>query len=97
MAPSRHKAIFSLNGALMPFPGAAAIVFPSLAKLLFLNPFATSFLARRASKNHSIASLIEGTGSRLDARGVDLYARLFRTKRHIAATVGMMANWIWFR
>lgn len=87
------KAIYSLNGALMPFPGFAAFAFPALAKLLFLNPFAASFLARRASDNESIARLIRGTGSRLDARGIDLYARLFRTERHMAATVGMMANW----
>jgi magnesium chelatase accessory protein len=87
------KAIFSLNGALMPFPGLASIAFPALAKLLFLNPFAAPLLARRAGNNDSIARLINGTGSHLDARGIDLYARLFRTKRHIAATVGMMANW----
>jgi len=85
--------IFSFNGALMPFPGWAAIAFPTLAKLLFLNPFAAPFLARRARDNDSIARLIKGTGSRLDPRGVDLYARLFRTQRHITATVGMMANW----
>ena len=85
--------IVSLNGALMPFPGLAAVAFPTLAKLLFLNPLAASFLARRARDNEAVARLIRGTGSRLDPRGIDLYARLFRTERHMAATVGMMANW----
>jgi len=85
--------IVSLNGALMPFPGIAAVAFPTLAKLLFLNPLAAPFLARRANDNDSIARLIRGTGSRLDPLGIDLYARLFRTERHMAATVGMMANW----
>ena len=37
--------------------------------------------------------MIEGTGSVLDAEGLELYARLFRTRRHVAAAVGMMANW----
>jgi magnesium chelatase accessory protein len=87
------ETIVSINGALMPFPGLAAVAFPTLAKLLFLNPFAAPFLARRANDNGSIARLIRGTGSRLDPRGIDLYARLFRTERHMAATVGMMANW----
>jgi magnesium chelatase accessory protein len=90
IAPRRITAI---NGALMPFPGAAAVAFPALAKLLFLNPFAAPFLAWRASDPKAVQRLIEGTGSHLDARGLDLYARLFATRRHVAAAVGMMANW----
>jgi magnesium chelatase accessory protein len=85
--------IVSLNGALMPFDGLAAVAFPTLAKLLFLNPLVAPFLARRANDSETVARLIRGTGSRLDPRGIDLYARLFRTERHMAATVGMMANW----
>ena len=90
IAPRR---IFSLNGALMPFPGAAAVAFPALAKLLFLNPLAAPVLAWRASDPVAVARLIEGTGSHLDAEGLDLYARLFSTRRHVAAAIGMMANW----
>ena len=85
--------IFSINGALMPFPGVAAIAFPALARLLFLNRFAAPFLARRMNDNDAIARLIGSTGSSIGVRGVDLYGRLFRTERHMAATVGMMANW----
>jgi magnesium chelatase accessory protein len=90
LAPRR---IVSLNGALMPFPGVAAVAFPALAKLLFLNPFAAPFLAWRGSDPVAVKRLIEGTGSHLDAEGIDLYARLFATRRHVAAAVGMMANW----
>jgi magnesium chelatase accessory protein len=87
------KAILSLNGALLPFPGLAAVAFPALAKLLFLNRFAAPFLAWRGSDPNAVDRLIKGTGSTLDARGIDLYGRLFRTERHVAAAVGMMANW----
>jgi magnesium chelatase accessory protein len=87
------RRIVSLNGALMPFSGAAAVAFPALARLLFLNPFAAPLLAWRGSDPKAVARLIKGTGSNLDATGLDLYARLFRTKRHVAAAVGMMANW----
>lgn len=37
--------------------------------------------------------LIRGTGSRLDARSLDLYRRLFRCPGHVAGALGMMANW----
>lgn len=87
------RRIVSLNGALMPFPGIAAAAFPALAKLLFLNPFAVPVLTWRASSPSAVAGLIEGTGSHLDALGLDLYGRLFATRRHVAAAVGMMANW----
>ena len=40
----------------------------------------------------SLQHLITMLGD-LDARGVDLYARLFRKPGHVAATLGMMANW----
>jgi magnesium chelatase accessory protein len=89
----RPRRIVSLNGALMPFPGVAAMAFPALAKILFLNPFAAPFLAWRASDPKAVERLIAGTGSVLDAQGLALYARLFRTQRHVAAAVGMMANW----
>lgn len=85
--------IVSINGALLPFRGAAGLLFPSLAKLLFLNPLTPRLLARSAGDRERVASLIRGTGSRLDPDGIDLYARLFGNASHVAATLGMMANW----
>ncbi len=85
--------IVSLNGALMPFTGLAEFLYPALAKVLFLNPFAAPLLARHARDSGAISRLIEGTGSRLDAEGLDYYGRLLRTNRHVAATLGMMASW----
>ncbi len=41
-----------------------------------------------------VAGFLErATGSKIDARGVDLYARLFRRREHVAGALAMMANW----
>jgi magnesium chelatase accessory protein len=87
------KALISLNGALLPFRGVAAQLFPSLARLLVLNPFVPRLFAWRAGSAGAVDSLLQGTGSRLDARGLDLYQRLFSNRVHVAATLAMMANW----
>ena len=85
--------VVSLNGALQPFPGAAGHIFPALAKLMFLNPFAIQMFAWRAARPGAISRLIESTGSRIDAVGLDFYGRLLRTTGHIAGALGMMAGW----
>ncbi len=85
--------VVSLNGALQPFPGSNGHIFPVLAKLVFLNPVAVQAFAWRASQPGAVARLIEGTGSRLDARGLELYRALFSTTGHVAGALGMMARW----
>jgi magnesium chelatase accessory protein len=87
------RCIVGINAALMPFGGMASQVFPVMAKLLVLNPFVPRFVAWRAEDKTAVTRLIEGTGSRLDAIGLELYRRLFSSRRHVAATLGMMANW----
>lgn len=85
--------VISINGALLPFRGAAGYLFPPLAKLLFVNPLMARVLARSAADRERVVRLIRGTGSELDDEGIDLYARLFASPAHVAATLGMMANW----
>ncbi|MBY6204881.1 alpha/beta fold hydrolase BchO [Halomonas denitrificans] len=87
------EAAVAINGALLPFRGAAGFLFPPLAKLLFLNPLVPRVFARSARDRERVVRLIRGTGSVLDDSGIDLYARLFASPRHVAATLGMMANW----
>ncbi|BDA85239.1 alpha/beta hydrolase [Aureimonas sp. SA4125] len=87
----RPDAIIALNGALRPIPGAA--LFSPLAKLLFLNPLAPRFFAHRARSRSATAKLLADTGSIIDSRGIDLYARLFSRPGHVAGTLGMMAQW----
>lgn len=86
------KLLICLNGALLPFEGVASVVFPPLAKLLFLNPFAPRLFAWSADRP-AVSRLLRGTGSRIESKGVDLYARLLGNRCHVAGALGMMANW----
>ncbi|WP_226896058.1 alpha/beta fold hydrolase BchO [Polymorphobacter sp. PAMC 29334] len=86
--------VVSFNGALLPFPGIAAKLFPAMAKLLFVNPLVPAIFALQARGPGVVAGFLErATGSKIDARGVDLYARLFRRREHVAGALAMMANW----
>jgi magnesium chelatase accessory protein len=87
------RGIIGLNAALLPFPGMAGQLFPTVARLLFANPLSALLLSRRAMNRDAIARVIAGTGSRLDAEGLDLYAKLFRNSAHVAAVLGMMSKW----
>ena len=85
--------VVALNGAMLPFPGIAQRLFPAVARLLFVNPLVPAMLSFQASRPGAVARVIASTGGRLDARGIDLYARLFRRSGHVAGTLGMMSNW----
>lgn len=86
------RLLAAFNGALAPLPGAASFLFPSMARLLFLNPFTPRLFAWTAD-SAAVRRLIEGTGSRLDPVGLDLYRRLFSRAGHVRGALGMMANW----
>lgn len=85
--------IVSLNGALQPLGERNAAFFTRTARLLVGLPFVPSLFAWRAQNRAVAERLLTDTGSRIDARGVELYARLFRHSGHLAAALGMMANW----
>ncbi len=85
--------VISLNGALRPFPGSAGVIFPAMARILFLNPVAIQIFAMRAARPGAVARLIESTGSRIDSAGLDYYGRLISTTGHIQGALGMMAHW----
>lgn len=89
-----NSAIIGLTPALLPFPGLAARLFPAMARALFVNPFTAMIFAQIASSQDEVGRFLKkSTGSRIDARGVELYHRLFRTSDHCAGAIGMMANW----
>ena len=91
LAPFAH--FVSLNGALKPFPGAASVMFPAFAKLLFYNPFSASMLASGGRDPSRVRRLLEQTGSKVDERTVALYGRLLSRSDHVSGALAMMANW----
>jgi magnesium chelatase accessory protein len=90
IAPS---GIISVNGALLPFGGAASQFFSPLAKMLVLNPLVPRLFAWRAGRLKAVEAVLRGTGSEIDEASLDFYARLFQNSVHIAGTLGMMAGW----
>ncbi len=86
------RAVYAINGALMPFKGMAGQVFPMLAKALFVNPVVPSIFSWTANEGR-VKRLLESTGSRLSPRAEELYARLFNDPGHVGAALGMMASW----
>ena len=88
------KGVIGLNPALMPFPGLASKLFPTLARMLFVNPFAPHIFAAMVRGPGEAKGFLErSTGSRIDAAGVDYYRRLFATSDHCAGALTMMAAW----
>ncbi|MBU2534148.1 MAG: alpha/beta fold hydrolase, partial [Alphaproteobacteria bacterium] len=85
--------LISVNGALLPFRGVAGKLFPTLAKVLYLNPIVPRLLAWRADDERRIRRLIEGMGSKIDDAGIRLYTRLFQNTHHMKSTIKMMAYW----
>jgi len=91
---ARPRAIISLGGALLPFPGMAGKLFPAMARMLFVNPLVPSLFALRARKPGEVpAFLARSTGSKVDAEGAALYERLMRHSSHIGGALALMANW----
>jgi magnesium chelatase accessory protein len=90
--PAEVRAI-GVNAALLPFPGLLGAWAPLAARALFYNPFAVAMFAARARDPNAVDRLIAGTGSRLDAHGLELYRRLLAKPAHVEAALGWMAHW----
>lgn len=85
--------LVSLNGALLPLRGLPGKVFSPVAKLLARSSLVPRIVGRDARRQGAVERLVESTGSRLDARGVELYRLLVSSPGHVAAALNMMANW----
>lgn len=86
--------LIGFTPALMPFPGLAAKIFPSLAKMLFTNPFVGIIFSRMAQAPGQTAKFLSrSTGSTIDAAGDKYYTRLFKKSGHCDGAIRMMANW----
>jgi magnesium chelatase accessory protein len=87
------QGLVSINGALQPYRGVMSQFFSPLAKLLVLNPLVPRIFAWRAADRGTVKRLIHRGGSTIDRIGLDLYQRLVASPDHVAAALGMMANW----
>ncbi|MBF9152878.1 alpha/beta fold hydrolase BchO [Novosphingobium jiangmenense] len=86
--------LIGFNPALMPFPGLAAKLFPSLARMMFVNPFVPRMLAGIARIPGETARFLRrATGSTIDDRGIAAYEALMGNRHHCAGAMEMMASW----
>ena len=69
------------------------MIFPPMAKLLALNPVVPWVFSNVAKSRGKVRRLIEGTGSRIDDRGMALYERLLTQSDHVDGALSMMALW----
>ncbi|MEQ9609321.1 MAG: alpha/beta fold hydrolase [Kiloniellaceae bacterium] len=87
------QGLVSINGALLALCGLPGHFFAPVARVLSQTSLAARLFAWRAQDPTVVNRLLRDTGSRLDARGVELYRRLARKPAHVGAALGMMANW----
>lgn len=86
-------AFVSLNGALATPPGLPALLFSPVAKLLAASSLVPRVFAWSVGDRAAVERLVMGTGSTLDAAGIELYGRLVRNTTHVAGVLEMMSQW----
>ena len=89
--PPSH--LISFNGALLPLSGVSGVLFPPLARVAAASPWVAFLFSRSAADRKAVERMVQGTGSTLDATGLDLYQRLLRSPGHVEAVLRMMAHW----
>ncbi len=89
----RNAPVIGINPALQPFHGLAGVMFPVAARMMAMAPGLVDMLARSMASSERVGQLLAGTGSKLTRDGTELYARLFRDKRHVEGALLMMAQW----
>lgn len=85
--------LVGLNPALLPLQGLAGHLFLPAARLLAGHPLVPRLFAWHAAGHAMAAAMLRGTGSVIDERGIEFYARLMRSPRHVEGVLRMMANW----
>lgn len=88
------RALLSFNGALLPLRGMAGQLFSPLAKLVATSGATARLFAWRVRRDPAvIRRMLDATGSTIDEAGADHYRHLAGDPDHVAAALGMMANW----
>lgn len=96
MALSPHSPVHSLawiNPALLPFDRWPGLLFTPLARWMAAQRWLPRLAAWHANDGRAVQRLIAGTGSTLDAQGVDHYRRLLSQPAHVSGALAMMAGW----
>jgi magnesium chelatase accessory protein len=86
-------AVVSLNGALLPFPGMANDFFGPAARFLAHSTVTAKAFSLFAGARPAVERMLRSTGSRIDAEGTRLYARLAGNAGHVHGALALMANW----
>ena len=87
------RLLISLNGALLPLRNVPSHIAAPIARLLTGSSLVPRMMAWHMASGAPFRRLMAQTGSRLDARGMELYHRLARNSGHVAAALGMMSHW----
>jgi magnesium chelatase accessory protein len=85
--------LVSLNGALLPLSGLKHPAFTPLVRGIFSSDWVSRWFSKRLDSPAAVEQMLAGTGSRLDARGLELYRRLSTCSAHTGAALTMMAVW----
>lgn len=85
--------LVSLNGALLPLSGFKHPAFTPLVRGVVASDWLPRWFARRLESPEEVQRLLARTGSHLDPRGLELYARLSRCSGHSGAALAMMGQW----
>ena len=89
----RPRAMVSLNGALMPLPGASSRLFPMAARLLAGTSVVPWIFSLHAANRDLVARMLGNTGSRMEPDDLRSYRRLLLNPGHVSAALQMMAHW----
>lgn len=90
---ARPGTLVSLNGVMLPFPGAVTLMFSNVARLLSMMPMLPQMVAWRATDRRAVEDLLRSTGSTVDPRGTEFYGRLIRHPGHVSGVLKMMNHW----
>jgi magnesium chelatase accessory protein len=87
------RAIVSLNGALLPFPGMTDGFLGLLTRRIAGSALTAFVFSAFIGSGPSVERLLRSTGSRIDAEGARLYGRLVAHLGHVQGALALMANW----
>ncbi|RFO97060.1 alpha/beta hydrolase [Rhodoferax lacus] len=86
-------ALIGLNPAWLPLHGVSSWLFPSAARLLAMNPLSARLFSSVGGQPAVVRALLQSTGSKLDAKGLELYQRLLQSPGHVHGVLQMMRAW----